>query len=98
MAVGVVQEFKNATLGQYDQVVQKMGFRPGGPGAPGGIFHWVTEVNGGLRITDVWESREAFENFAREQIGPYAQEVGIDSPPDVTFYEVHNYLTAGSAM
>ena len=37
MAVGVVLEFPGATLDQYDQVVDKMGFSPGGTGAPGGL-------------------------------------------------------------
>jgi hypothetical protein len=35
MAVGVVLEFAGATLDQYDQIVEKMGFSPGGAGAPG---------------------------------------------------------------
>ena len=96
MAVGVVLEFDGATLDQYDQVIEKMGLAPQGPGAPGGIFHWVTKTDNGIRVTDVWETREQFENFAQQQIGPYTQEVGIESPPEVTFYDVHNYLTEGS--
>jgi hypothetical protein len=95
MAVGVVLEFKDATLDQYDQVLEKMGLAPRGPGAPGGLFHWVTATDGGFRITDVWQDRETFEKFAQEQIMPYAQQVGMTSPPEVTFHEVHNYLTAG---
>jgi hypothetical protein len=95
MAVAVILEFENTSLEQYDQVVQKMGFSPGGAGAPGGIFHWVTETNGGIRVTDVWESKETFEQFAESTIGPLTAEVGIPGPPDVTYAEVHNYLTAG---
>ena len=95
MAVAVVLEFDNATLDQYDQVVEKMGFSPGGPATPGGLFHWVTPTDGGFRATDVWESRERFESFAEEQIGPYTAEVGITNPPQISFFEVHNYLTAG---
>jgi hypothetical protein len=72
-----------------------MGFSPGGPGAPGGIFHWVTKTNGGFRVTDVWESKEIFEQFAESTIGPMTAEVGLDSPPKITYAEVHNYLTAG---
>jgi len=94
MAVGVVLNFPGGTLDQYDQVVQKMGFTPGGAGAPGGMFHWVAKTDDGFRVTDVWQSREQFESFAEEQIGPYTQEVGL-TPPQPTFYEVHNYLTAG---
>ena len=95
MAIGVQQDFPGATLEQYDQVVKKMGFRPGGPGAPGGLFHWVTQTDGGIRVTDVWESREQFEKFANEKVRPITAEVGFTAPPKVTFFEVHNYLTKG---
>jgi hypothetical protein len=95
MAVAVVLEFKNGTLEQYDQVIERMGFEPGGPGGPGGLFHWVTATDDGIRVTDVWETREQFEQFAETKIGPITQEVGIAGPPEITMYEVHNYLTAG---
>ena len=95
MAIGVQQDFSGATLQQYDEVVKKMGFRPGGPGAPGGLFHWVTKTTEGIRVTDVWESREQFEKFGNEKVRPITAEVGITSPPKVTFFEVHNYLTKG---
>lgn len=95
MAVGVILDFKGATLEQYDQVIEKMGFSPGGAGGPGGMFHWVTKTDDGIRVTDVWETKEHFEKFAEEQIGPYTQEVGVPGPPEITFHEVHNYLTAG---
>ena len=96
MAVGVQLDFKGATLKQYDEVVQRMGFRAGGPGAPGGLFHWVTKTSDGLRVTDVWDSRDTFEKFAQEKIGPITQDVGVPNPPEIQFFEVHNYLTAGS--
>ncbi|MFN2466718.1 MAG: hypothetical protein ABR521_01090 [Gaiellaceae bacterium] len=95
MAVGVILEFEGATLEQYDQVIAKMGFSPGGAGAPGGLFHWVTPTESGIRVTDVWQDRETFERFAEDQIGPITAEVGIPSPPSISFFEVHNYLTAG---
>ena len=93
MAVGVVQDFAGGTLDQYDQVIAKMGLSPGGAAPPGNRFHWVTETEDGVRVTDVWDSREAFEQFAEEQIGPIAGEVGVPNPPQVSYYEVHNYLT-----
>jgi hypothetical protein len=95
MPVGVIMDFAGATLEQYDQVIEKMGFTEGGPGSPGGLFHWVTPTDEGIRVIDVWESRDVFDRFAQEQIGPYTQEVGIPAPPQMTFYEVHNHLTAG---
>jgi hypothetical protein len=95
MAVGVVMEFEGATLDQYDQVIAKMGFSPGGAGPAGALFHWVAETADGIRVTDVWESREQFDRFAQEQIGPYAAEVGIPGPPEISYLDVHNHLTAG---
>lgn len=95
MAVAVELNFKGATLDQYDQVLEKMGFSHHGRGAPGGIFHWVTQTDDGIRVVDVWESKEQFERFAQEQIGPYTREVGVQSEPEIRISEVYNYLTAG---
>src|SRR5207253_74483 len=95
MAVAVEMNFRGATLDQYDQVIQKMGFTPGGKGAPGGISHWVGKTDDGIRVVDVWESKEQYERFAQEQIGPITQEVGFEGPPEVKYTDVHNHLTAG---
>lgn len=95
MPIAVQQDFPQGSLAQYDEVVTKMGFRPGGPGAPGGLFHWVTKTDDGIRVVDVWESREQFEKFAAEKIQPLAAQAGFTAPPKITFFEVHNYLTKG---
>jgi hypothetical protein len=95
MAVGVIQNLDGATLEQYDQILEKMGFTAGGRHLPGCLFHWVSKTDDGLRVIDVWESREQFDRFAEEQIGPFSEEVGFPNPPETTFYDVHNYLTAG---
>jgi hypothetical protein len=95
MAVAIVMDFDGTTLDQYDQVIEKMGLTPGGEGPPQALSHWVTETDNGIRVTDVWRSREAYDKFAEEQIGPFTREVGIESPPQATFYEVHNHFTAG---
>jgi hypothetical protein len=95
MAIGVQMDFPRATLAQYDEVIQKMGFRPKGPGAPGGLFHWVAKTDAGIRVVDVWESRDQFEKFSAEKVRPLTAEVGITEPPKVTFFDVHNYLTKG---
>jgi hypothetical protein len=55
----------------------------------------VTATDDGIRVTDVWESREQFEKFAEEEIGPRTQEAGIPAPPQVSFHDVHNHFNAG---
>jgi len=94
VAVAVDMKFRGATLDQYDQILEKMGLYAGGPMPPGGISHWCAETDDGLHIVDVWESAETFNKFAEEQIGPYSREVGITEQPEISFCEVHNYLTA----
>jgi hypothetical protein len=93
MAVAVEMNFKGATLDQYDKTMQLMGLTRGGATPPGAISHWVAETDDGLRVVDVWESQEAFDKFAAEQIGPFTAEAGIEGPPEMRTYEVHNYLT-----
>jgi hypothetical protein len=92
MAVAVEMNFRGATLDQYDQVIKRMGLVQGGPMPSGGISHWVAATDDGMRVVDVWETREQYDRFAQEQIGPFSAEAGIPAPPELTFYEVHNYL------
>lgn len=75
MAVAVDLEFDGGALEQYDQVAKLMDYEPGGAAPAGCLFHWGALTERGLRVTDVWESKEQFEQYAREKIGPYTQEV-----------------------
>jgi hypothetical protein len=93
MAVAVEMTFKGATLDQYDQVIEKMGLTPEGATPPGAISHWVAQTDEGLRVVDVWETQQAYDDYAAAKIGPYSAEVGITDPPEMQVYEVHNYLT-----
>jgi hypothetical protein len=93
MAVAVEMNFRGATTAQYDQIRERMGLTPGGATPPGAISHWIAKTDEGMRVVDVWESREAYDKFVAEQMGPYSAEAGITAPPETRFYEVHNYLT-----
>jgi len=97
MAVGIVMDFNGATLEQYDQVIEKMHLTPGGQGPPGALFHWCTATDSGIRVVDVWQTREQYDAFARDQIGPITAEVGLPGPPDVSFHDVHSYFTDGGS-
>ena len=95
MAVAVQLDFRGVTLEQYDQAMERMGLLPGGPSATDELFHWVTKTDDGFRIIDVWESRAAFEQFLESRIRPVAPEVGVPEPPEIQFFEVHNYFAGG---
>jgi len=94
MAVAIEMKFKGATLEQYDEVLKLMGLDGGAPAPPGARFHWVAKTDDGLHIVDVWDSREVFDKFAQEQIGPYSQQAGITEPPETTYYELYNTIEA----
>jgi len=62
------------------------------------IFHWAGEVDGKWTITDVWESRDAYDRFRDGRLFPAIQKVsGMDPAsgngpqPTVTEFAVHNY-------
>jgi len=95
MAVAVKVAFRGGTLDQYDSVVRAIGYARGGPGAQGSLFHFVTKTDDGFLVTDVWESRERFEGFAREQILPRVAAFGLSEQPHIEIVDVHNYFTAG---
>lgn len=95
MAVAVQLDFRRATLEQYDRINETIGLLPGGPASPQEIFHCVMKTDDGFRVVDVWESQEAFEEFARDKLGPISREVGVVDPPEIRVFPVHNYL-AGS--
>lgn len=94
MAIAAILEFPEATLKQYDEVLRKLHSTPGGLDTAGRLFHWVARTGPGIRITDVWESREQFEAYYRDQVAPVAADGGLHFG-DVTIVEVHNYLAAG---
>lgn len=96
MAVAVQVDFDGATMDQYDEVCRNMGLTPKGPGSAGSISHFATKTDSGMRIIDVWETKDQFEKFAQERIGPLSQQAGITAQPKPQFFEVHNYFTPGS--
>jgi len=96
MAIGVTLEFPEITPAQYDSVRDLMGLTARGAGPAGSLSHWAGLDGPGMFMTDVWDSRERFEEFAHHQIGPLSAEAGVTAPPKTTYDEIHTYLTAGS--
>jgi hypothetical protein len=98
MAVAVEVAFhgQGATLEKYEKTLTLMGTSPGGKHPdPSCLFHWATESGGGVVVTDVWTTKEAFEKFAADKIGPLGTEAGMPKP-QIKFIDVASFLTAGS--
>jgi hypothetical protein len=89
-------EWPGLTPDQYSQIMRALEFDTKPPA--GGIFHVAGFMGGTLRITDIWESQQAFEKFQKERLAPVLQKVGITSQPKVQFFPVHNIYTPNFEM
>jgi hypothetical protein len=79
----------------YDGVQEAMDIASDPP--EGLVFHWAGEVDGSWTITDVWESRQAYDRFREERLFPAIKKVsGMDPAsgpqPSIIEFEVHNYI------
>ena len=86
MAVGVLTAAPEFTKQIYDDVTEKM-FGHASPmredEAPEGlIVHSAGRGEQGYYVYDIWESREAFERFMEEKLGPALAEVMGGPPPE----------------
>ena len=98
MPIGMLQEMPGmgADMAKtYDAVNEKMDVVNNPP--EGMIFHTAgPSGDGGWRIFDVWESKEAFERFSQERLMPAIQEVtGGQAPPAeprTDLYELHSVI------
>jgi quinol monooxygenase YgiN len=61
----MLSEIPNLTREQYEQVVKQVN-QAGSPA--GALFHAGGPIEGGYRVVEVWESREAAEDFYGSEI------------------------------
>ena len=97
MAVGVVMRLAGVTQDQYEGVMAPGALdlrSPGNPDArdqwPEGIIaHYAGATEDGWCVVDVWETREHFERFVAEQLGPGMASAGVPQP-ELTFFDLYN--------
>lgn len=52
---------------------------------PGCIVHTASEVDGKVRVVEVWESQQHIDEFFRTTLGPAFQKLGVEpDPPELT--------------
>ena len=62
---------------------------------PGAMFHVVAVTEGGVRVTDVWESAEAFNTFVQNRLMSGVKELGIPGEPQVEMLPAHTIFAPG---
>jgi hypothetical protein len=91
MAVVFTQEMSGGTREMIEAVTKEMDVANDPP--KGMIIHTASEMPGGVRIVDVWESREDHEAFGRDRLHgaleTVAKRMGVDMStmpePTMTF-------------
>jgi hypothetical protein len=68
MTYGLVFDMA-APIESYDALHAEIGRRSGGR-AEGMLLHIGRETPGGFQVTEVWETKEQFDRFNAEVIGP----------------------------
>ena len=77
------------TTAKYDDCVKRL--EQAGAGSPAGrLYHVCFGDKNNLRVSDIWDSTESFEQF-RSTLRPVLEEIGID-PGDPEIVEVHNII------
>ena len=77
------------TAEQYDETVRKLE-EAGEIPADGLDYHVCFSGDGGLLVSEIWDSQEKFDAFG-EKLMPVLSEVGIDAGEPQVF-EVHNII------
>jgi hypothetical protein len=77
------------TAEKYDEVVSKLE-EAGEIPADGLDYHVCFSGDGGLLVSEIWDSQEKFDAFG-ETLMPVLSEVGID-PGEPQVFEVHNII------
>ncbi len=91
MAVVMSMEWPGVTPEEYDRVVELLDLETSP--ADGGLFHVAGFEGGALRVVDIWESPEHFEQFRDTRLLRAVQEAGLErGQPNVRVYEVHNHF------
>jgi hypothetical protein len=100
MAEGLILEFEGVGREAYDAVNARLGIdQESGQGDwPSGlVFHAGGAKPAGWVVFEVWESRQAQEQFMNERLGRALQEGGVNEPPTrVEWLELAAYNSPGS--
>jgi hypothetical protein len=91
MAIAMMMDNPAGSQEVYDKVIENLALE----GKPaGGVLHVAgPSPNGGWRVIEVWESKEAADKFYGERLGPALRAAGVSDPPKPELWPVHNYMT-----
>jgi hypothetical protein len=97
VAYGIVLEFADVDVRQYDAVNAKLGLdmeTGSGEWLAGLLSHAAGPLPGGWIVSEVWESASAQQSFMAGRLVTALAAVGVPAPTRVTDSELVAYRTA----
>jgi|ERR671924_1383693 hypothetical protein len=96
MAVAMFMRWPGLTGDQYDTVMGRLELDANPP--VGGVLHLATVNENGLRVTEVWQTEQAFHSFLEHRFMPVVAELGLTGQPEVEIFPLHNLYAADPDM
>ena len=89
MAIGIRIKLAGGTIADIDRINEALD--PASDPPAGLLFHASGPIDGGIGVIDFWESREQFDRFSQDRIGPAMAAAGISGMPEIHEFAVHEY-------
>lgn len=87
MPVVMIMQWDGITPAQYDQARDTVNWEGDPP--LGGLYHVAAFDGTSLRVTDVWETAEQFQQFVEQRLMPGVKALGLPGEPRVEVYPAH---------
>ncbi len=87
MKIVMLMKWDGVTSDQYEKLRKIVNWEGNEP--KGAVFHVAAFDGSGIRVTDIWESGDDFNNFVQSRLMPGTAEVGIPGAPVVEVYPAH---------
>jgi hypothetical protein len=93
MPIVMIMRWEGVVAEQYRALRAELDLETNPP--PGGKLHIAAFDERGVRVTDVWDSAEAFNRFVEERLMPTVGKLGIPGQPQVEIYPLESIFAPG---
>ncbi len=88
----MLMQWMGVTKELYEKVREQVNWE--GEIPKGAVLHIAAFDEKGIRVTDIWESEEDFNNFARDRLMPVTGKL-TEAEPNIEVYPLHALFIPG---
>ncbi len=96
MKIVMTMKWEGLTPDQYEKIRKIVNWEGDKP--QGAVFHVAAFDASGIRVIDIWESGDDFNNFVQSRLMPATTEVGIPGEPQVEIFPAHAIYAPDAAL